>query len=211
MVVVIVAKNLVKKNLKVKVMGLFALIILLFSVGIYIQPQQSYKMATSLDNSLMRESINKGQIVIATPVTGTVQVVDPKTVRVILARIYLDGEISEEIVEETILSMEDFWAEYAEWDLIDQDEAQVVFQQRVDDISPLLKINGYFGISQEGTLNIYEGKPSEEKVIQSFFQINMKKLKSHQQQELEKGIPVISRDRYEEVLKMYKKYARHEM
>lgn len=211
MVVVIVAKNLVKKNLKVKVMGLFALIIMLFSVGIYIQPQQSYKMATSLDNSLMRESINKGQIVIATPVTGTVQVVDPKTVRVILARIYLDGEISEEIVEETILSMEDFWAEYAEWDLIDQDEAQVVFQQRVDDISPLLKINGYFGISQEGTLNIYEGKPSEEKVIQSFFQINMKKLKSHQQQELEKGIPVISRDRYEEVLKMYKKYARHEM
>nr|MBA5585348.1 intercompartmental signaling factor BofC [Anaerobacillus isosaccharinicus]QOY38445.1 intercompartmental signaling factor BofC [Anaerobacillus isosaccharinicus] len=168
-------------------------------------------MATSLDNSLMRESINKGQIVIAAPVTATVQVVDPKTVRVILARIYLDGEISEEIVEETILSMEDFWAEYAEWDLIDQDEAQVVFQQRVDDISPLLKINGYFGISQEGTLNIYEGKPSEEKVIQSFFQINMKKLKSHQQQELEKGIPVISRDRYEEVLKMYKKYARHEM
>ncbi|QOY38445.2 BofC C-terminal domain-containing protein [Anaerobacillus isosaccharinicus] len=205
------AKNLVKKNLKVKLMGLFALLILLFSVGIYIQPQQSYKMATSLDNSLMRESINKGQIVIAAPVTATVQVVDPKTVRVILARIYLDGEISEEIVEETILSMEDFWAEYAEWDLIDQDEAQVVFQQRVDDISPLLKINGYFGISQEGTLNIYEGKPSEEKVIQSFFQINMKKLKSHQQQELEKGIPVISRDRYEEVLKMYKKYARHEM
>jgi len=199
------------KNLKVKVMGLFALLILLFSVGIYIQPQQSYKMATSQDNSLMRESINKGQIVIATPVTGTVQVVDPKTVRVILARIYLDGEISEEIVEETILSMEDFWAEYAEWDLIDQDEAQVVFQQRVDDISPLLKINGYFGISQEGTLNIYEGKPSEEKVIQSFFQINMKKLKSHQQQELQKGIPVISRDRYEEVLKTYKKYARHEM
>lgn len=211
MVVVIMAKNLVKKNLKVKLMGLFALLILLFSVGIYIQPQQSYKMATSLDNSLMRESINKGQIVIAAPVTATVQVVDPKTVRVILARIYLDGEISEEIVEETILSMEDFWAEYAEWDLIDQDEAQVVFQQRVDDISPLLKINGYFGISQEGTLNIYEGKPSEEKVIQSFFQINMKKLKSHQQQELEKGIPVISRDRYEEVLKMYKKYARHEM
>lgn len=206
MVVVIMAKNL-----KVKVMGLFALLILLFSVGIYIQPQQSYKMATSQDNSLMRESINKGQIVIATPVTGTVQVVDPKTVRVILARIYLDGEISEEIVEETILSMEDFWAEYAEWDLIDQDEAQVVFQQRVDDISPLLKINGYFGISQEGTLNIYEGKPSEEKVIQSFFQINMKKLKSHQQQELQKGIPVISRDRYEEVLKTYKKYARHEM
>nr|WP_241657828.1 intercompartmental signaling factor BofC [Anaerobacillus alkaliphilus] len=139
------------------------------------------------------------------------QVMGPKSVQVILERIYLDGEISEEIVEETILSMEDFWAEYADWNLIDQDEAKVVFQQKVDDISPLLKINGYFGISEDGILNIYEGKPSDEKVIQSFFQINMKKLKSHQQQELENGIPVLSRDRYEEVLKMYKKYAKHEM
>ncbi|MCT8139529.1 BofC C-terminal domain-containing protein [Anaerobacillus sp. CMMVII] len=159
----------------------------------------------------MRENINKRAIENAIPVAKTFHVMDPKTVRVILARIYLDGEVSEEVVEETILSMEDFWAEYAEWDLIDQDEAQVVFQQKIDDISPLLKINGYFGISEEGTLNIYEGKPSEEKVIQSFFQINMKKLKSHQQQELEDGIPILSRDRYEEVLKMYKKYAKHEM
>ena len=93
----------------------------------------------------------------------------------------------------------------------DGDETQIVFQQEVDDISPLLKINGYFGISEDGILNIYEGKPSDEKVIQSFFQINTKKLKSHQQQELEMGIPVLSRDRYEEVLKMFKKYEKHQM
>ncbi|RXJ00022.1 regulator [Anaerobacillus alkaliphilus] len=159
----------------------------------------------------MRET-NKGKIVTTVQVMAKpYQVMGPKSVQVILERIYLDGEISEEIVEETILSMEDFWAEYADWNLIDQDEAKVVFQQKVDDISPLLKINGYFGISEDGILNIYEGKPSDEKVIQSFFQINMKKLKSHQQQELENGIPVLSRDRYEEVLKMYKKYAKHEM
>lgn len=193
------------------IIGFFALFILLCSVSfLFIQVQESKKLVTA-DYPLMRDNINKGAIVNARPVMATFQVGNPKTVKVILARIYLDGEVSEEIVEETILSMEDFWAEYADWDLIDLNEAQVVFQQKVDDISPLLKINGYFGVSAEGTLNIYEGKPSEEKVIQSFFQINLKKLKSHQQRELQDGIPVLSRDRYEEVLKMYKKYAKHEM
>lgn len=142
---------------------------------------------------------------------NTFEAFEPKNVKVILARIYLDGEVSEEIIEETIWSMEDFWAEYEEWDLVDQDDVQVVFQQKVDDISPLLKINGYFGISEEGILNIYDGNPSDDKVIQSFFQINMKELKSQQHQELQKGIPILSRDRYEEVLKTYKKYAKKEM
>jgi forespore regulator of the sigma-K checkpoint len=212
MVVIIVEeKGRFKKY--IKGIGFFALIIILCSVSLlFNQSQQSKQLATAQDYPLMRENIYyKGALEEAKPVMANYQVMDPKTVKVILARIYLDGEVSEEIVEETILSMEDFWAEYAEWDLIDQDEAQVVFQQRVDDISPLLKINGYFGISEEGTLNIYEGKPSEDKVIQSFFQINMKKLKSHQQRELEDGIPVQSRDRYEEVLKIFKKYAKHEM
>ncbi len=197
---------------KQKLLALLSFIVLVSSSLFFIYVNQESKHeAKALDFPLMRET-SKGNIGLAVPVmTNPFQAMDPKNVRVILERIYLDGEVSEEIVEETILSMEDFWAEYAEWELIDQDEAQVVFQQRVDDISPLLKINGYFGISEDGILNIYEGKPSDEKVIQSFFQINMKKLKSHQQRQLENGIPVLSRDRYEEVLKMYKKYAKHEM
>ncbi|MGO4887419.1 BofC C-terminal domain-containing protein [Anaerobacillus sp. MEB173] len=139
------------------------------------------------------------------------EVMGPKSVEVILQRVYLDGEVSEEIVEEVIWSMEDFWAFYENWNLVDQSESQVIFQQEVDDISPLLKINGYFGISPEGVLRIYEGKPNEEKVIHSFFQINTKKLKSHQQSELQEGIPVLSRDHYEKVIQTMKKYAVNEL
>lgn len=190
--------------------------ILLFSClliisGIYfsfIQPNE--RVATdAVELPLIRE-ISK-EVINTSTVPDTFEVLAPKSVRVILARVYLDGEVSEEVVEETILSMEDFWAEYSEWDLVDQDETQVVFQKKIDDISPLLKLNGYFGISEEGTLNIYEGKPSEDRIIQSFFQINTQELKSHQHQELQKGIPVISRDRYEQVLKIYKKLAKQEM
>ncbi len=134
------------------------------------------------------------------------EVMGPKTVEVILMRKYLDGEISEEIKQETIWSMEDFWAFYADWNLIDQNDQQIIFKQDVDDISPLLKINGYFGISEDGTLRIYNGKPNEEKIIQSFFQINTKRLKSHEQIELKEGIPVLSREHYQEVLSLLKKY-----
>jgi forespore regulator of the sigma-K checkpoint len=135
------------------------------------------------------------------------EVTGPLTVTVILERIYLDGEVSEEIKEETILSMEDFWAEYASWQLVDQDDEQVVFQKNIDDISPLLKANGYFGITDNGILTIFNGKPNSEKVIQSFFQIDIGKLQSHQHEELKNGIPIQSKDKYEQVLEVFKPFS----
>ncbi|TMW73980.1 BofC C-terminal domain-containing protein [Alteribacter natronophilus] len=138
---------------------------------------------------------------------GAWEVNGPQTVDVVLQRVYLDGEVSEEIVEEVIWSMEDFWSYYDEWQLIDHDYDQVIFRQDVNDISPLLKLNGYFGLSPDGMLNIYNGKPEDNEVIQSFWQINTKELKSHAHTELKKGIPVFSRDQYLDVLQIYEKYA----
>ncbi|WNF38927.1 intercompartmental signaling factor BofC [Bacillaceae bacterium IKA-2] len=199
--------KLLKKNANMA--GVLIIFFVLSSI-FFILFQDDSETITASDLHKIRET-SRESVNVAVPVMTSYELLEPKTIQVILSRIYLDGEISEEVVEETILSMEDFWAEYIEWDLIDQDEAQVVFQQKIKDISPLLKINGYFGISEQGILNIYEGKPSEEKVIQSFFQINTKKLKSHQYQELEKGIPVLSWDRYQKVIKKYKKLAGQEI
>ncbi|WP_449537111.1 BofC C-terminal domain-containing protein [Ferdinandcohnia sp. Marseille-Q9671] len=135
------------------------------------------------------------------------EVTGPLEVTVILERVYVDGEVSEEIVKETILSMEDFWAQYEEWDLVHQDDTQMVFQRRVDDISPLLKSNGYFGLTEDGILSIFNGKPDQsEKVIQSFFQIDVKKLESYQHDLLKKGIKVGSKDEYINVIETYKTY-----
>lgn len=135
------------------------------------------------------------------------KVTGPLTVDVILKREYLDGEISKEIVQETIWSMEDFWSKYESWQLIDQKQGQVVFGKKISDISPLMKANGYFGISKDGVLSLFEGKPQKEKIIQSFFQIDIKKLESHQQKELMKGIPVRSKDNYIEVIESFKHYS----
>jgi forespore regulator of the sigma-K checkpoint len=138
------------------------------------------------------------------------QKTEPVTFTVILERIYLDGEMSAEVIKETCWSMENFWAKYDQWRLIDIDESTMVFRKQVDDISPLLKANGYFGITDDGVLTIFNGRPDQLRIIQSFFQIDIKKLESKKQVELKEGIPIKTKDRYVEVLETFKQYSTQE-
>ncbi|MCM3704411.1 MULTISPECIES: intercompartmental signaling factor BofC [Cytobacillus] len=134
------------------------------------------------------------------------QIESPLKLEVILEREYLDGEVSQETIEETIWTLEDFWAKYDQWQLVDMDIDYIVFRREVDDISPLLKANGYFGITEDGTLTIFNGKPEKTNIIHSFFQIDLGKLEGTKCEELKKGIPIISKDRYVEVLETFKSY-----
>jgi forespore regulator of the sigma-K checkpoint len=131
----------------------------------------------------------------------------PLELSVILERVYLDGEMSEEEIQETVWSLEDFWSKYDEWQLVEMDEGQMVFRQQVDDISPLLKSNGYFGLTDEGILTIYNGRPDKSRIIQSFFQIDIRKLESKKREQLEKGIPIMTKNRYAEVLEAFQSYS----
>jgi forespore regulator of the sigma-K checkpoint len=132
---------------------------------------------------------------------------EPLHMKIVLERIYLDGEVSEEMVKENIVSLENFWAKYDQWELKDIDEKKVVFSKKIDDISPLLKSNGYFGLSDNGVLTIFNGKPERSHIIQSFFQIDIKKLESRKQKELRNGIPIKTKDRYVKVLETFKPYS----
>lgn len=132
---------------------------------------------------------------------------EPLHLKVILKRSYLDGEVSEEIVNETCWSLENFWAKYDQWQLTRIDQSKLVFRKNIDDISPLLKANGYFGISHDGVLTIFNGRPDRYRIIQSFFQIDIKRLESKKQEELLHGIPIKTKDRYVEVLETFKPYS----
>ena len=61
--------------------------------------------------------------------------------------------------------------QYKEWQLVDRDDVQIVLQKKVDDISPLLKTSGYFGVSEEGILQIFKGVPKSDNAIHSFFKL----------------------------------------
>ena len=82
------------------------------------------------------------------------------------------------------------------------------FSKKAEDISPLLKANGYFGVTDDGILTIFNGKPYKSHIIQSFFQIDVGKLESTKREELIKGIPIKTKDRYVEVLETFKTYSK---
>lgn len=131
---------------------------------------------------------------------------EPLKLTIILQRVYLDGEMSEEKIQKTIWSMEDFWADYDDWQLVDMDLGKAVFRREIDDISPLLKGNVYFGLSREGILTIFNGRPDSSEIIQSFFQIDLGKLESIKRDQLKKGIRVKNKKCYEKVLETFKPY-----
>ncbi|WNS74434.1 intercompartmental signaling factor BofC [Bacillus sp. DTU_2020_1000418_1_SI_GHA_SEK_038] len=135
---------------------------------------------------------------------------EPLHITVVLERMYLDGEASQELLTETIWSMEEFWAKYDEWQLIDMEEEKMIFRKYIDDISPLLKANGYFGITDKGVLTIFNGRPHKSNIIQSFFQIDLGRLESKKCEELKKGIPIKTKEQFVEVLETFKFYSKVE-
>lgn len=123
-----------------------------------------------------------------------------------LVREYLDGEQSIEVVTETAQSVPALLQGYKNWQLVEHDKRYVKLYKKVQDISPLLKSNGYFGLSENGILTIFDGKPSDENVIQSFYQLDVDKLESHLIDSLKHGIPIKTKQDYVYVLANLKRY-----
>lgn len=132
--------------------------------------------------------------------------VEKDQLKVILQREYLDGELSEEKITEW-LSLEELKGKYQDWEIIEQTTDYIILHKMENDISPLLKTNGYFGITKDGTLSIYNGKPQEDNIIHTFFQIDVGKLEVYQQEELQQGIQIISKDQFNSLMKEYSEYA----
>jgi len=131
----------------------------------------------------------------------------PKEIKVILQREYLDGEQSEEKITELFWSKEEFKNKFKDWKIIKQSKDHIVLYRKENDISPLLKANGYFGLTSNGTLSIFNGKPEYDKIIHTFFQIDVGKLEVYQQEELQQGIQIISKDQFNSLIKEYREFA----
>lgn len=127
----------------------------------------------------------------------------PLEVKVTMTKEYLDGVRKTEEKVETIWAMEDFWASYTSWTLVDQGEGFVEFKKKIDDLSPEVKANGYFGIDLNEQLTIFLGKPAEGQVIESFLPIPVEALESKRVEELEKGIKIKDKEHFQKVIKTF--------
>ncbi|MBM7554637.1 BofC C-terminal domain-containing protein [Thalassobacillus pellis] len=131
----------------------------------------------------------------------------PLEVKVTTKTIYLDGNSEVEEKMETIWSMEDFWAAYEGWTLLEQGEGYLKFEKRVDDLSPEVKADGYFGIDLNNQLTIFIGRPAHGKAVESFFPLPVNTLESWRMKDLKNGIKITDKEQFRAVVKTYTKLA----
>jgi forespore regulator of the sigma-K checkpoint len=91
------------------------------------------------------------------------------------------------------------------------DHTVVVVREVLDDLAPICKEEGYFGLSEEGILTLYQGPPHEKRVIETFYRIDTRKLESmktpSQEEGLQEGIRIQDVADYWDVLSRYGQYA----
>lgn len=140
---------------------------------------------------------------------GNVEKDDEKQVFIFLRQAYLDGETSETVISIRPSDCQPYIMKYINdgWELKGIIGDRIILEKRVNDISPLLKSNGFFGITEDGTLSIFDGRPDENKVIHSFFQIDVQKLETKRQMELQEGIRIRTKDTYIQVIQAFQPYS----
>ncbi|MBM7563758.1 forespore regulator of the sigma-K checkpoint [Paenibacillus sacheonensis] len=132
-------------------------------------------------------------------------------VTVKLRRVYICGVESETI---GVLSSADalrMMKQHHEWTAIVDEQGAVVMEQRIDDLSESCKRSAYFGLDKLGRLSLFDGEPKKEKVMRTFFQLDVNYMESslpkERVEELENGIRISDKDAFNSVLSTYSDYA----
>lgn len=126
---------------------------------------------------------------------------------------YLCGVQTEVKTFHSIEEMEEWVIQYKDqWDKVIKEGAGFKLLKKVpNDLSPVCKKDGYFGITEDHVLTIFEGPPAQNKVIQTFFRIDTERLESMLPMEelltLKKGIRIHNVEEYRSVLSTYKQFA----
>ncbi|GKU75701.1 BofC C-terminal domain-containing protein [Paenibacillus sp. L3-i20] len=131
---------------------------------------------------------------------------------VVLQRIFVCGEETEplgEMASEDVMGM---LQEHPEWSAtLQEDGKTVMLEQRIYDLSNHCKSHAYFGVDKSGNFSLFDGIPKEEKVMRTFFQLDIHFMESslpHDQlDQLTQGIRVSDIDEYNSVLSTFSDYA----
>ncbi|WP_244905537.1 BofC C-terminal domain-containing protein [Paenibacillus physcomitrellae] len=90
-------------------------------------------------------------------------------------------------------------------------KGEVWLEEHVAELSAACKEKGYIGLDSNGTLSLFEGKPEKEKVMRTFFQIDIKSMESALPKEivnqLHNGIRVQDLEEYNSVISTFSDYA----
>ncbi|MBH5317136.1 BofC C-terminal domain-containing protein [Paenibacillus sp. GSMTC-2017] len=133
-------------------------------------------------------------------------------VQVMLQRIFVCGEEIELIGEMASKNVIRMLQEHPEWNAtLHEDGKTVMLQQRIHDLSSHCKSHAYFGVDKHGNFSLFDGIPREEKVMRTFFQLDIHFMESSlpqdQLDQLMHGIRVNDIEEYNSVLSTFSDYA----
>ncbi|GIO44724.1 MULTISPECIES: BofC C-terminal domain-containing protein [Paenibacillus] len=140
------------------------------------------------------------------------QLRDTDQVRIVhLNKIYTCGE------ENVVLGLMRPWEitelakSHAEWKGRLAPGGDVWFDEHVEGLSELCGREGYIGIDSNGNLSLFDGPPKKEKVIRTFFQLDVETMESALPSEvlnqLQAGIRIQDVEEYNSVLSTFSDYA----
>jgi forespore regulator of the sigma-K checkpoint len=131
----------------------------------------------------------------------------PQEVKLTLKKAYVCGVEEEEQQTKMVASKDQIQKDYPDWQIVSNEGNTYTLEKNVQDLAPICKEKGYFGLSKSGVLTLFEGPPQDDKVIQTFFQINTKKLRSglppHELELLHQGIRIKDLAEYNSILSTY--------
>jgi forespore regulator of the sigma-K checkpoint len=132
-------------------------------------------------------------------------------VEVVLHRTYLCGEDTRQLGSHTSVEAADLLKAHREWEARLDSSSRLVMEEKVDDLSPQCRKTAYMGMDKNGNLSLFDGPPKRDKVIRTFFQLDVERLETQlapdRMSELTGGIRVSDRDEYNSVLSTFNDYA----
>ncbi|MFC4600388.1 BofC C-terminal domain-containing protein [Cohnella hongkongensis] len=132
-------------------------------------------------------------------------------VELVLHRSYLCGEEIRRLGRHSASRAAELLKSHREWNASLDASGKLTVKEEVDDLSPQCRKTAYIGMDTEGNLSLFDGPPWKEKVIRTFFQLDVDMLESRlgndRVRELAEGIRVSDKDEYNSVLSTFNEYA----
>ncbi|MCC3378925.1 BofC C-terminal domain-containing protein [Paenibacillus farraposensis] len=107
--------------------------------------------------------------------------------------------------------LENLMKQHPDWKGRLNNKGEVWLERRVEDLSEACKERGYMGLSEDGQLTLFEGPPKKEKVIRTFFQLDVDSMETALPEgvyeQLQQGIRVQDMNEYNSVISTFSDFA----
>lgn len=133
---------------------------------------------------------------------------------VVLHRIYVCGEETESLGRMNADEIVALIVEHPGWSaMAERDGSAIRLEQAISDLSPHCKSHAHFGIDRFGRFTLFDGEPKGEKVLRTFFQLDIQFMESclpvEELERLSRGIRVSDIDEFNSVLSTFSDFARN--